>query len=87
MPPAVRDQFNAKFGAIVDEGVTNLKKAVELRPDYEDAMAYLNLLYRQKADLEATPDARASDLKLADELMDKVKEIKQKKMEAPAPKS
>ncbi len=87
MPPAVRDQFNAKYGAIIDEGVTNLKKAVELRPDYEDAMAYLNLLYRQKADLESTPDARSGDLKLADELMDKVKEIKQKKMETPAPKS
>jgi tetratricopeptide (TPR) repeat protein len=87
MPPAVRDQFNSKFGPIIDEGITNLKKAVELRPDYEDAMAYLNLLYRQKADLEATPDARTSDLKLADELMDKVKEIKQKKMETPAPKS
>jgi tetratricopeptide (TPR) repeat protein len=87
LPPAVRDQFNSKFGAIVDEGITNLQKAIELRPDYEDAMAYLNLLYRQKADLETTADARANDFKLADELMGKVKEIKQKKMEAPAPKS
>jgi hypothetical protein len=87
LPAAVRDQFNSKFGAIVDEGITNLKQAIELRPDYEDAMAYLNLLYRQKADLETAADARASDYKLADELMGKVKEIKQKKMEAPAPKS
>lgn len=87
MPPAVRDDFVAKDGAIVDEGITNLKKAIELRPDYDDAMAYLNLLYRQKADMEPTKEARDSDVKLADELVDKVKEIKQKKLEAPAPKS
>ena len=87
LPPAVRDQFVSKFGPIIDEGVSNLQKAIELRPDYEDAMAYLNLLYRQKADMEATADARQNDIKMADELMSKVKEIKQKKMEAPAPKS
>ena len=86
LPPAVRDEFTTKFGPIVDEGITKLRKAIELRPDYEDAMAYLNLLYRQKADMETTPDARTNDVRLADELMDKVKEIKQKKMEAPAPK-
>jgi hypothetical protein len=47
-------------------------------------MAYLNLLYRQKADMETTPQARDADLKNADDLVDKVKAIKQKKMEAPA---
>jgi tetratricopeptide (TPR) repeat protein len=85
MPPAVRDEFVTKYGAIVDEGINNLKKAIDLRPDYDDAMAYLNLLYRQKADMETDPAARDNDLKLADELVDKVKEIKQKKMENPAP--
>src|ERR1700688_3984244 len=52
----------AQNGTIVDEGMTDLKKAIELKPDYDDAMAYLNLLYRQKADLETSPDARANDL-------------------------
>jgi tetratricopeptide (TPR) repeat protein len=85
MPPAVRDEFVTKYGAIVDEGINDLKKAIDLRPDYDDAMAYLNLLYRQKADMETDPAARDNDLKLADELVDKVKEIKQKKMENPAP--
>jgi hypothetical protein len=46
-------------------------------------MAYLNLLYRQKADMELTADARDNDLKQADDLVDKVKAIKQKKMTAP----
>ena len=48
-------------------------------------MAYLNLLFRQKADMVTSKDERASLLKQADALVDKVKEIKQK--EASSPKS
>jgi hypothetical protein len=87
MPPALATQFQQKFGALIDEGIKNLQKAMELRTDYDDAMAYLNLLYRQKADTEATPAARDADTKLADDLVDKVKAIKQKKMENPSPGS
>jgi tetratricopeptide (TPR) repeat protein len=87
MPPALAAQFQQKYGAIVSEGVTDLQKAMELRPDYDDAMAYLNLLLRQKADMESTPEAREADIKQADDLVDKVKAIKQKKMENPEPSS
>ena len=36
----------------IEDGISNLNKALQLRPDYDDAMAYVNLLYRQKADTE-----------------------------------
>jgi tetratricopeptide (TPR) repeat protein len=84
MPPDVRGSYIKDNGQLIDEGIDNLKKALELRPDYDDAMAYLNLLLRRKADEAATPDERASLLKQADDLVEKAKEIKQKKMEAPA---
>ena len=84
MPPDVRADYIKDNSPLIDEGVTDLRKAVELRPDYDDAMAYLNLLLRRKADEATTPDERASLLKEADDLVDKAKEIKQKKMEAPA---
>jgi tetratricopeptide (TPR) repeat protein len=84
MPPPVRDEYSKENGQLIDEGIDKLHKALELRPDYDDAMAYLNLLLRRKADESATPDERASLLKQADELVDKAKEIKQRKMEAPA---
>ncbi len=84
MPPQVRDDYSKENGQLVEEGIDKLHKALELRPDYDDAMAYLNLLLRRKADEATTPDERASLLKQADELVDKAKEIKQKKMEAPA---
>ncbi len=84
MPPQVRDDYSKENGQLIDEGIDKLHKALELRPDYDDAMAYLNLLLRRKADEAATPDERASLLKQADEMVDKAKEIKQRKMEAPA---
>lgn len=87
MPPALAAQFKDKFGTLVDEGITDLNKAIELRPDYDDAMAYLNLLYRQKADMETDPAARDADTKLADDLVEKVKAIKQKKLNSPQPSS
>jgi hypothetical protein len=83
LPPQVRTDYADKYGSIVDEGITDLQKAISLRPDYDDAMAYLNLLYRRKADMVESPDERASLLKQADDLVDKVKEIKQRRAEQP----
>ncbi len=84
LPPAVRDAYIKDNGQMIDEGITDLKKAIELRPDYDDAMAYLNLLLRRKADEATSPAERADLLKQADDLVEKAKEIKQKKMETPA---
>jgi tetratricopeptide (TPR) repeat protein len=83
LPPAVRAQYVEKYGALVDEGISDLQKAISIKPDYDDAMAYLNLLYRRKADMAASQEERASLIKQADELVDKVKEIKQKRAEQP----
>jgi tetratricopeptide (TPR) repeat protein len=83
LPPAVRDQFIQKEGATVDDGIHSLQHAIQLKPDYANAMAYLNLLLREKADMETTLEARNADEKQADDLLEKVKEINQKQMTAP----
>jgi tetratricopeptide (TPR) repeat protein len=83
LPAAVRTDFVGKYGQLVDEGIASLQKAIQLRPDYDDAMAYLNLLYRRKADMVESAEERASYQKQADDLVEKVKEIKQKRAEAP----
>jgi len=71
----------------VNEGIENLNRALLLRPDYDDAMAYMNLLYREKADLECgNADARAADLKLADDWVDKTMATKKQKAEKLAQK-
>ncbi|MGC0774522.1 MAG: hypothetical protein WB543_16430 [Candidatus Acidiferrum sp.] len=81
LPASVRTEYAAKYGSLVDEGITDLQKAISLRPDYDDAMAYLSLLYRRKADMVESADERASLEKQADDLLDKIKEIKQKRLE------
>jgi tetratricopeptide (TPR) repeat protein len=87
LPPQLATDFRAKEGATVDEGIQDLQKAIQLKPDYDDAMAYLNLLYRQKADMETDAKARDEDTKKADDLVEQVKAIKLKKTEEPQPQS
>ncbi len=81
LPASVRTEYATKYGPLVEEGITDLQKAISLRPDYDDAMAYLSLLYRRKADMVESADERASLEKQADDLLDKIKEIKQKRLE------
>jgi tetratricopeptide (TPR) repeat protein len=54
----------------INDGIQQLDKALELRSDYADAMTYLNLLYREKADLTCGNDAdRQADLKIANDFV------------------
>jgi len=85
LPGAIRSEYASKYGPLIDEGVTDLQKAISIKPDYDDAMAYLNLLYRRKADMVESKEEREALLKQADDLVDKVKEIKQKRSEQPQP--
>jgi tetratricopeptide (TPR) repeat protein len=80
LPEKIRDDYTKQYGTLVDEGLKMLQKATDLRPDYADAMAYQSLLLRQKADMSDSA-TRASLEKQADDLLDKVKEIKQKAAE------
>ncbi len=85
LPASVRADYVAKYGSLIDEGIDNLKKAIDQKPDYDDAMAYLNLLYRRKADAVDSADQRVELQKQADDLVDKVKEVKQKRASQPPP--
>ncbi len=47
----VRDELKEKYGMILDQGIADLQKSLELDPEYENSMAYMNLLVRERADL------------------------------------
>ena len=83
------DQLKAKDGAAIDEGMEKLKIAIDKRQDYDDAMAYLNLLYRRKANDMTCDDAaaRAEYIKAANDWSDKAMAARKKKMEAAAKKN
>jgi tetratricopeptide (TPR) repeat protein len=71
-----------KVSDVIQDGIAMLEKALQLRPDYDDAMAYMNLLYRERADVQCDdPAARAADLKTADEWVDKTMAVKKAKAE------
>ena len=73
--------------ANVNDGLAMLTKAVSLREDYDDAMAYLNLLYRLRADVQCgNKEAHAADLKKANEWTDMAMAARKKKADAAAAK-
>ena len=75
-------ELKIKNAPSIQEGIENLNKAIQLRPDYDDAMAYLNLMYREKADVECDDlNARQEDLKTADHWVDQTLLTKKAKAE------
>jgi tetratricopeptide (TPR) repeat protein len=77
LPEDLRKEYARACEATIEEGIESMKQAIKRRADYDDAMAYLNLLYRRKADVATDEEERAELLKTADDLIDKVKEIKE----------
>jgi hypothetical protein len=87
-PKKVMDPLIAKNAPLVEEGLQYLSQANDNRANYDDAMAYLNLIYRRKADLDYGNDsARKADVAKAEEWRTKAmatrKEIEAKKNAGP----
>ena len=64
-------QLKSQNEATVKEGIDHLAQALKLRPDYDDAMAYMNLMFRERADIQCGDEkAYNADLKAADSWVD-----------------
>jgi Tfp pilus assembly protein PilF len=79
-----REALCSVNGPIIEDAFKNLNKSVEINPDYDDAMAYINLMYREKADCEESPEDRDKDLDAANTWVDKLMKVKAKKAAAAA---
>jgi hypothetical protein len=67
-PKKVMDPLKAQNTPLVDEGLKYLNDAVANRANYDDAMAYLNLIYRRKADVDyGDPAAVKEDIAAAED--------------------
>jgi hypothetical protein len=51
-PKKIMQELSAKNGPLVEEGLQYLTQAINNRANYDDAMQYLNLIYRNKADVD-----------------------------------
>jgi tetratricopeptide (TPR) repeat protein len=82
-------ELRSKDGPIVDDGLKMLQTAIDKREDYDDAMAYMNLLLRRKAnDMTCDdPEARANYIKTANDWSDKAMAARKKKADEAAKKN
>ena len=60
-PADVLETLRIQNGPLVEEALEYLQQAIENRPNYDDAMAYLNLVYRRKADVDFADEAARKD--------------------------
>jgi len=82
----VKTELKEKYGKAIDDGLSSLQKAIDIDKENDDAMTYLNLLLRKKADLEDTADEAKADVAKAEEWANKSLDIKKVKATRPKEK-
>jgi tetratricopeptide (TPR) repeat protein len=63
-------------GKIVEEGLQALNKAIEIKPDYFEAVSYINLLYREKAKMEQDPAKKQEYIDTANKYLQQALEMR-----------
>jgi Tfp pilus assembly protein PilF len=74
-----REELRAKYWDMIGEGIQNLQKALDIDKNYDEAMAYLNLLYRERADLAESPNEYKNDIAQADTWLQKALDTRKMK--------
>jgi tetratricopeptide (TPR) repeat protein len=77
-------ELTEKYSGIIEDGLKNLQHALEIDPTYDDAMAYINLLIRERADLADSEDQYKKDIATADNWVQKALDTKKAKAEKAA---
>src|SRR5262245_53710735 len=77
----VKAELKAKWEPVINAGLAALDKALQINPDYDDAMAYENLLIRERADLMETKEEYEKQIKIAEEWVQKTLDTKKRKTE------
>lgn len=72
----LREQLKQEWSPVIEDGIKNLERALEVDKEYDDAMAYLNLLIRERADLADTTEQYKKDVETADNWVQKALETK-----------
>jgi TonB family protein len=76
---SLRQELKTNSGQLVEDGISKLANALEIDPQYDDAMAYMNLFVRERASLDDTPEQYEKDIALAGDWVQKALEAKKAK--------
>lgn len=82
--PKAKAELKEKYWQSLTDGIEYEKKALAVDPEYENAMAYMNLLIRYRADLDDTKEEFVRDSKEADDWVQKSLETTKIKAERKA---
>ena len=80
----VKEELKAQWLEPVNKGIQHLERALQIDPEYDEAMAYMNLLIRERADLADTPEGYKKDIEVADNWVQKALDTKKIKAERAA---
>ncbi|HZU26467.1 MAG TPA: tetratricopeptide repeat protein [Bryobacteraceae bacterium] len=77
--PAARAALQANCAPLWKEGVRQLHRALEIDPNFENAMEYMNLILREQADLAASDDEYQRQIAAAEDWGQKAAEARKRK--------
>ena len=80
----VKAELKEKWEPVIEEGLKDLDKALEIDPEFDDAMTYENLLIRERAYLADNKEEYDQQIKIADAWLDKAMATKKSKEEKKA---
>ena len=80
-PPPLKDkkeraELKEKYYKLVEDGIQDLKECLARDKENEDAMSYINLLYRMKAYLDDSPEEAKADVAQAEDWFNKAMDMK-----------
>jgi TonB family protein len=75
----IRRDLRGTCGILVEDGIADLKKALDIDPDYTDAMAYIDVFIRERASLDDTIEGYRRDVEVADDWVGKALAARKRK--------
>ena len=75
LPEAIRIELAGQSGDMVNKGIEELQKRIDQQGKDTYSLAYLNLLFRRRAELQENAEMRAKDLRMADQLVSRINEL------------
>lgn len=79
----LRAELSEKYMPLIEDGIKNLQKCLEIDPKYDNAMTYMNLLLRERADLHDTFAEYKKDVDAADKWVEDSLRTKKEKAAKP----
>lgn len=76
LPPERALELSEAMGPTVEEGIEMAKKALGIKPKFLGALAYLSLLYRERATMEANDAEREKWLETADKIAEEHEKVR-----------